>query len=74
MISSKFSNRKEGPERLNELSKVTIKLVAKWGLEPTSPGNHLSVAVLHQPVTASGHHHPVSHSLPRLFLKGTLMN
>lgn len=35
MISSKFSNRKEGPDRLNELSKVAIKLVAKWGLLAT---------------------------------------
>ena len=73
MISSKVPNRKEGSERLSDLSKATIKFVAKWGLEPTSPGNHSSVTLLHQPLKATGRRHSVSHALPCLFLKGNLV-
>lgn len=73
MISSKVPNRKEGSERLSDLSKATIKSVAKWGLEPTSPGSHSSVALLHQPFKVTGCRHSISHALPCLFLKSNLV-
>lgn len=73
MISSKFSNRKGGSERLSDLSKGTVKFVTKSGLEPTSPDHHSSVVPLRQPLTVAGHQRSISQALPCLFLKGNIV-
>ncbi|KAM5215780.1 rhomboid-related protein 3 isoform 3-T3 [Hipposideros larvatus] len=73
IIVSKFSNWKDGSERLSDLSKVTDKVVAKSGLERASPENHLGVVSLYQPVTVVGHRYSISHTLLCLFLKGHIV-